>query len=85
MPTRRHPRAQAKTAYILRERRLNAIQRELDRAAAARAAAQRQAQCDALRATNPKAAQWADRDDAIDHLLQTLTGPPDYGNDPPPF
>ncbi|MDY6997741.1 MAG: DUF222 domain-containing protein [Actinomycetota bacterium] len=34
MPLRRHTRAQTKTAYITRQRRLNATQRELDRAAA---------------------------------------------------
>ncbi|MBX7431112.1 HNH endonuclease, partial [Mycobacterium sp. Y57] len=53
MPTRRRTREQAKTAYITRERRLNALQRELDRAAAEQAAEQRRAKAAAEREAKP--------------------------------
>ncbi|MBX7434624.1 hypothetical protein JDV09_21365, partial [Mycobacterium sp. Y57] len=87
MPTRRRTRAQNHAAYITRERHLNALQRELDRAAAQKAAEERRAKRAALLAT-PGGAQWAARLERIDHLLQPLSHPPeqpDYGNDPPPF
>ena len=88
MPTRRHTRAAARAAYIARERALTATHRELDRLAAQHAAQQRRARRDALRAVSPKAAAWADRQDAIDHHRQTLNSQaaqPDHSDDPPPF
>ena len=88
MPTRRHTRAAAKAAHITRERARNATHRELDRLAKHAAAEQRRTHRDALRATSPKAAAWADRQDAIAHHRQTLNSPtaqPDYSDDPPPF
>ena len=63
MPTRRHTRAAAKAAYITRERALNAHQRELDHQTAVKAAEQRRARRDNLRATSPKATAEPDYGD----------------------
>ena len=88
MPTRRRRRAQAKAAYVARERELNTIQRELDRTASIKAAEQRRAGREAVRAASSKGAQWAVRQDGVDHLRSATCPPghqPDYGDDPPPF
>ncbi|MBX7434999.1 HNH endonuclease [Mycobacterium sp. Y57] len=77
MPTRRQTRAQAKAAHITRERRLNALQRELERSQAQ----PRPPMC--------KEAQREARQQAADNVTQSLSRPPgyqpDYGDDPPPF
>jgi hypothetical protein len=84
MPTRTRSREQAREYRITQQRRLNAIQRELDHAAAQAAAAERAA----------KRAQKHNRNqtpgpDPIDYLGLSLSRPPgyqpDYGDDPPPF
>ena len=84
MPTRIRSREQAREYRITRERHLNAIQRELDLAAAQAAAAERAAK----RAQKQNRKQTPDHD-PIDYLGLSLSRPPgyqpDYGDDPPPF
>ena len=88
MPLRRRTRAQNRATYITQARAHNAIQAELDRAAEEKAAEQRQAQRQALRATSPRTAAWADRQDDLEALMQSLNRPSqrrDDPDDPPPF
>ncbi|AFM15285.1 protein of unknown function DUF222 [Mycolicibacterium chubuense NBB4] len=74
MPTRRRTRAQARASRIARERQLNAVQRELDRAAADERKAQRGAR-----------EQQSPRRRYRDYFDESLSHRPDYGDDPPPF
>ncbi|MBX7431113.1 hypothetical protein JDV09_03160, partial [Mycobacterium sp. Y57] len=69
-------------AYITRERRLNALQRELDRAAAEQAAEQRRAKAAAEREAKPPRPS-PDLDDRFP--IRPPGYQPDYGDDPPPF
>ncbi len=86
MPRRQRTRAQNRAAYITAARQHNALQAELDRAAEEKAAEQRRVEREALRATSPRTAAWADRQDDLKALMQSLDRrPPHYGDDPPPF
>ncbi|MDY6999852.1 MAG: HNH endonuclease, partial [Actinomycetota bacterium] len=75
MPTRRRTRAQTRAAYITRERELNAVHRELDRAAVAEVSGKH-------RRNRPEQV-------IADVIRRSLDRPPgyrpDYRDDPPPF
>ena len=82
MPTRTRSREQAREYRITRERRLNAIQRELDYAAAQTAAAERRAR---RQKGHPAKEQQPTPPDYLDGLFHPPGYQPDYGDDPPPF
>ncbi|HYJ57173.1 MAG TPA: DUF222 domain-containing protein [Mycobacterium sp.] len=82
MPTRTRSREQARENRITRERRLNAIQRELDYAAAQAAAAERRARRQKGHRANE---QQPTPPDYLDGLFHPPGYQPDYGDDPPPF
>lgn len=76
MPTRRRTREQSRAARIATERRLNAIQRDLDIAAAAARQAERAAKR-AQKQTQPPPPP--------SYEFPPAGYEPDYGDDPPPF
>ena len=82
MPTRARSREQARDYRITRERRLNAIQRELDYAAAQAAATERRARRQKIHRANE---QQPTPPDYLDGLFRPLDDRPNYGDDPPPF
>ncbi|BBX49136.1 HNH endonuclease signature motif containing protein [Mycolicibacterium poriferae] len=86
MPLRRRTRAQNRAAYIVRARTHNAIARELDRAAAEKAAQERRAQREAI-PHNPRDPGWHARQEAVDAIQSSMNRPIVYGrsDDPPPF
>ena len=86
MPLRRRTRAQNRAAYIVRARTHNAIARELDRAAAEKAAQERRAQREAI-PHNPRDPGWHERQEAVDAIRSSMNRPIVYGrsDDPPPF
>ncbi|MBX7452822.1 HNH endonuclease [Mycolicibacterium sp. 3033] len=86
MPLRQRTRAQNRAAYIVRARTHNAIARELDRAAAEKAAQERRARREAI-PHNPRDPGWHARQEAVDAIRSSVNRPIVYGrsDDPPPF
>lgn len=86
MPLRRRTRAQNRAVYIVRARTHNAIARELDRAAAEKAAQERRARREAI-PHNPRDPGWHARQEAVDAIRSSMNRPIVYGrsDDPPPF
>ncbi|MGB3352765.1 MAG: HNH endonuclease signature motif containing protein, partial [Mycobacterium sp.] len=78
MPTRRRTREQSRAARIATERRLNAIQRDLDIAAAAAQQAQRAARRAQKQTQTPPTP-------IPSYEFPPAGYEPDYGDDPPPF
>ena len=78
--------AQPRAAYIVRARAHNAVARELDRAAAEKAAQERRAQREAI-PHNPRDPGWHARQEAVDAIQSSMNRPIVYGrsDDPPPF
>mgnify|MGYP003462621252 FL=1 len=86
MPTRTRSREQSREYRITQQRRLNAIQRELDHAAAQAAAAERQARRDKTRHEARRALeQQRTHGEDLYYPVRPPGYQPDYGDDPPPF